>query len=266
MLYLCIIPNHGARIGHQTHEYFVFNAYCKKFNFNYVYHPFIGNSKSFEKILNFKNLHNFCFENIKNIDNIEIINLETIKNDLHNNLLNCHLSEKNICVFGPVCTNEEIMKSIDAQINLNDIIEIKKYHRTELCGKYPNLVSINKNHEYMCIHIRAGDIINSESRYLDINYFIDKYNYLIKKINKEKQYSVYIITENNFTGDKLIMENIPDAHIIKCNEIDAFYYLVNSKYLIASRSGFSNLAYILGDMQVIKSPSDWNVYWDNIIE
>jgi hypothetical protein len=44
VLYLCLIPNKGAGIGHQTDDYFKLVAYCKKNNFIFVYHPFIYSS------------------------------------------------------------------------------------------------------------------------------------------------------------------------------------------------------------------------------
>jgi hypothetical protein len=65
--------------------------------------------------------------------------------------------------------------------------------------------------------------------------------------------------------DNVLYENILNCNIIKSDEITSFYYLVNSSYLISSRSGFSNLAYILGNILVIKHPLDWNTYWDNLI-
>jgi len=45
VLYLCLIPNRGARIGHQTDDHFNLVSYCKKYNFKFVYHPFTGQSK-----------------------------------------------------------------------------------------------------------------------------------------------------------------------------------------------------------------------------
>ena len=52
----------------------------------------------------------------------------------------------------------------------------------------------------------------------------------------------------------------------KKNASISLRYLIGSKYLIASRSGFSNLAYILGNCKVIKPPNDWNDYFDNLIK
>ena len=80
----------------------------------------------------------------------------------------------------------------------------------------------------------------------------------------ELKLPVYIITENNFEDDDLLNNKINNCNIIKSDEITSFYYLVNCKYLIALRSGFSNLAYILGDMKVVKPPNDWNCYYDNL--
>jgi hypothetical protein len=256
VLYLCLIPNRGARIGHQTDDYFKLVAYCKKNNFIFVYHPFIANSATFEEVLRFKLLHNHHYNEIKNtMKTINISNLNDTSKSIHEQLIDLNNSTENVLLFDHICGNEEFYKNYN--ITNNDIIEIKKSHRNVLLNNYINYVQ----NDYICIHIRCGDIIKDPSRYLDVNYFIEQY----KKI-QNTTLPVYIVTEQNFKGDDILYKNIKNCNIIKTDEITSFYYLVNCKYLVASRSGFSNLAYILGNMQVIKPPNDWNCYWDNLIE
>ena len=64
VLYLCLIPNRGARIGHQSYEHFLLVTYCKKYNFNFIYHPFIGNSTNFETLLKFNTIYENNYDNI----------------------------------------------------------------------------------------------------------------------------------------------------------------------------------------------------------
>jgi hypothetical protein len=261
VLFLCLISNRGARIGHQTSDHFVLVAYCQKNNFNFVYHPFTCNSSNFENVLQFGKIHTLHYDDIKNkvdkIVNIKDLNINNI-NNLHNKLIELHKSNEKILLFDSICGNENY--TVSWNTNINDIIEIKKTYRNKLLKYYTKQV----NTEYICIHIRCGDIVNDKSRYLDVQYFIDKYKELTNKIGLELP--VYIITEQNFKHVDFLYKNIENCNIIQSDEITCFYYLVHCKYLIASRSGFSNLAYILGNMQVLIPPNDWNSYWDNIIE
>jgi hypothetical protein len=268
VLYFCLIPNRGARIGHQTHDHFNCLAFCNKNNFIFVYHPFTANSSNFENILQFKTLYEHNYENtVNNVD--KIINISCLINDsiISKNtnlkkLIELNESLDKFLLFDNICGNENYSNILNFNINNNDIIEVKKKYRGTLLPYYKNIVLT----EYICIHVRCGDIINDKSRYLSVNYFIEKYNYLIQSLPDIKKLPVYIITENNFKDDHILYENIFNCNIIKTDEITSFYYLAHCKYLIASRSGFSNLAYILGEMKVIKPPNDWNCYWDNLIK
>ena len=262
VLYLCLIPNRGARIGHQTDDHYRLVTYCKKNGFIFVYHPFTGHSQKFENALKFGHLHSFHYQTAKKeMDKIvSIQDLEVDLPDLHNKLLELHQSDEKIMLFDSICGNEKY--SSICNINHHDIIDIKKGYRNVLLKYYKKPVNGN----YICIHIRCGDIENDPSRYLSVQYFIDKYKELITKMETDEKMPVYIVTEQNFKDIDLLNENIKNCTIVQTDEITSFYYLVYSTYLIASRSGFSNLAYILGNMRVLKAPLDWNCYWDNLIE
>ena len=176
-------------------------------------------------------------------------------------LIQLHKTKDKVMLFDSICGNENYFKVLNINITEDDRIETKKQHRSYFLPYYNKMVST----EYICIHVRCGDIRNMESRYLSVNYFIDKYKYLILQFPELKELPVYIVTESNFSDDTILYDQIVGCNIIKTDEITSFYYLVNCKILIASRSGFSNLAYILGNMKVIKPPNDWNCYWDNCI-
>jgi len=268
VVYICLIPNKGARIGHQSDDYFRVVTFCKKNNFHYVYHPFTCNSEIFENVLKFKTLHQYNYENT--IDNIDkfisidyLVKLQSSEEpNILNQLIELHKSTEKIMLFDSIYGNENYQQILNFNINDNDIIETKKNHKNCLLPYYKNFVLT----DYICVHLRCGDIQNDMARYLSVNYFIDKYNYLISQFSELKELPVYIITESNFMDDTILYEQIVGCNIIKTDEISSFYFLVNCKYLIASRSGFSNLAYILGNMKVIKPPHDWNCYWDNLID
>jgi hypothetical protein len=235
----------------------------KKNQFNYVYHPFTGNSSKFEDVLQFGKLYDNHYSNIINsLDKIiDIKYLITEQNDktIHNKLIELHESSEKIMLFDSIFGNQDFFKNFN--INQTDIIEAKKTYKS-LIKYYKKIIE----NDYICIHIRCGDIVNDKSRYLSIDYFIEKYNYLLSIMPELNNIPVYIITEQNFADDNVLYEKIKNCNIIKTDEMTSFYYLVNCKYFIASRSGFSNLAYILGNMKVINPPFDWNCYWDNVID
>jgi len=259
VLYICLIPNKGAGIGHQTYDYFSILTFCRKMNYNFVYHEFMGNSANFNSLLQFGNMHQYLFNDIKN--KMEIIDLETIKNDFLKNLEDMNKLSKDICIFGHIKGNENIPVLVYDYINKYDVQNIKLEHRLFFNDKFPKLVDTN----YLCIHLRCGDIINDTHRFIDTNYFIEKYNSLITKYDDAKNMPVYIITEYNFQDDDLLKENIPNCIILKIDSSTSLNYLINSTYLICSRSGFSNLAYILGNCKCVVAPNDWNHYYDNKI-
>ena len=251
VLYLCLIPNRGARIGHQTHEYFSLLTFCKKMNYKFVFHDFMCNSSEFNELLQFHKIHEFNYNDVKN--NMRVINVEEIINDF-NKLISINLSEENICVYGQICGHEDLIPKLYSffNINVNDIKQIKLEHIHFFTNNRMDLKITDG--EYITIHLRCGDVINDKSRYLNVDYFINQYKKLVDIYPNDKQLPIYVITEYNFTDDEYLKEHIPKCIIIKENA------------LISSRSGFSNLAYILGNCQVIKPPDDWNDYFDNLID
>ena len=259
VLYVCLIPNRGAGIGHQTYEYFSVLAFCRKMNYNFVYHEFMGNSSNFNTLLNFNIMHQYIFNDIKNY--MEIIDLNTIHDTFLDSLSQLHLLKHNVCIHGHFCGNENIPAILYNNINKYDVENIKLEHRLFYKDKFPKLVDEN----YICIHLRCGDIVNDKNRFIDTNYYIEKYNSLINNYDDAKNMPVYIITQSNFHNDNILKQNISNCIILKIDASTSLNYLINSTYLICSRSGFSNLAYILGNSKVIVAPNDWNHYYDNQI-
>ena len=101
VLYFCLIPNRGARIGHQTDDHFKLVAYCNKNNFIFVYHPFIDNSSIFENALKFNSLYENNYDNIlKIVDRIVDINQLKDEKTIHETLLDIHNSHENVLLFG----------------------------------------------------------------------------------------------------------------------------------------------------------------------
>ena len=262
VLYLCLVPNRGARIGHQTHDYFSILTFCIKMNYNYVFHDFIANSAEFNKLLKLNEMHQFNYNKISK--QMKVIQIEEIIDNIFSKLNEINLMEENICVYGQICGHEDLIYQLNKYTNINDIRQTKLDHRVYFTINRSDLKIIQS--DYVAIHLRCGDIINDQSRYLSVDYFINQYQQLIKKIPELINLRVYVVTEHNFSEDEYITEKIPSCIIIKQDACISLQYLMFSKYLIASRSGFSNLAYILGNCQVIKPPLDWNDYYDNLIK
>jgi len=258
MLYICIVPNRGARIGHQTHEYFVLVNYCRKFGFVFVYHEFTCNSRVIGAALQFDKINTVKFTDDA-IQSLKRISLRDIRSNYHETLLELHKKEESVLLYDHICGNEFFLGSLKYRPSR---IEEEALHN-EYSLFYKNMYPRQVDSAYICIHIRRGDILNMPSRYLNTMYFIDKYKYLLTKIT-DMNLPVYAVTENNFNDEILLKQHIPDVQIIKCDEVNAFYYLVHCNYLIASRSGFSNLAHFLGTMKIVVAP-EWGFMAHNHI-
>jgi len=249
-LYLCMVPNHGARIGHQSWEYFFLVNYCKKFGFFFVFHEFLANSKILGAALQFDSINPLKFTDpfIQSMTRLSLKDLPTVD---HNTLLELHARDENILLHDRIGGNEYFTKVLKYRPTKGEENHTRQEYALFYANKYPRKV----DGPYICIHIRRGDIVGRKGRFLETKYFLDKYKYLVTKIERT-DLPVFAVTEQNFDDEDLLKNEIPGVHIVKCNEVDAFYYLVNCDYLIASPSGFSNLAHFLGNMKIVVPP-DW---------
>lgn len=247
-LYLCLVPNQGARIGHQSWEYIVLVNYCKKFGFIFVFHEFLAKSKIMGNVIDFGSINKYKFTD-PFIQSMKRVSFKDLEKADHNALIELHKREENILLHDRIGGNEHFMKHLPYRMSSKEEQEMQKEYSEFFKNKYPRKVE----GPYICFHIRRGDVADRKGRCLDANYFIEKYKYLLTKI-PETNLPVYAITEHNFTEDEVLKENIPEVQIIRGSEVDAFYYLVNSTYLVASGSGFSNLAHFLGSMKIVVPP------------
>jgi hypothetical protein len=171
-----------------------------------------------------------------------------------------HESEESILIFDQIYDNMDFFEKNKYKNSFDTLIHIKKEYRLHYKNFFPRPIS----EEYVCIHIRYGDITNLAYRVLDVDYYISGYKYLSEKHDISRM-PIFIITESNFKEKEKIIDEIPSCKFVQGDQIEAFYYLVNCSFLVASRSGFSNLAYIFGGMKVVRPPKDFFCYWDNII-
>lgn len=267
-LTLEIQSNRGARIGHKCCEYFYATSYCRQHFIQCAYSPFIGNSSHFDNILNFERFHITIdpSKEYKYLNEKEMNELLS-STDLHKELMEINESEENFYVFVSICGNEGFFGKLAKHINLNAKNDLIKEYRLNSLSYFRNLpqyMVMNLPQRYICIHIRCGDILHDKSRYLPYTYFVNAYRKMCILID-DKDLPTYVLTENNFQDDEKILSELPTVTIIKPGEIESFLILVNCSYLVASRSGFSNLAYNLGDMKVAVPPLDWNPYFDNVL-
>ena len=128
--------------------------------------------------------------------------------------------------------------------------------------KFQNLLTINqniinddilklKNTEYIAIHIRYGDKLNiishNQKRFQYIlytpEYYINIINYFISK-----KKIIYVVTDDNEIVQNFILKkfkNVKNIILLDINWINAYYLLLNSKYLVLSQSTMSWCAFVL---------------------
>ena len=253
--FLYLTPNKGANIGHQATEHFILVTYCRIYNMKFIYHPFIGASEDFEKLLHFNEIPEYKYNNLTNY---RIYDVSEILDDLHNNLLKLNANSDQNLVIGNIHDYPKIMDVMSdySLTSQSEVTHTKKMYRCLLEKKF--VIKDKYNHKYICINIENTNT-------LGVDYFVEQYYKLLEIFNFTIDIHVLVLAPNNLILNKTLLQNIKNVEIIDCNDIDKFYIMVNSTYLITSPSSFANLAYILGNMPVIVAPNDWNVYWDNII-
>lgn len=245
--YICFDYARGARIGHQVDNYFSSLLICDFYDLEMIYNPFSHASAQFENVLLFNQMHKLHYYNNKpNLTEIELNNFENILSDkTYSKIYKLDLNK-----------NDVIFSTLLKQIPRKKILNFYKEHKIKLNQIYrtKNPYTTKNN---LIIHIRRGDAINIESRYLDINYFHKTLDSILKLSNVK--YNIYITSESNLEDIGKLKEYNPILLIDK-SDVDAFYYMVNADIIIGSPSGFSHLAYILGDGDYYRSPKDWFLY------
>lgn len=259
VLYLCIVANRGARLGHKLYEYFGSLFYCKIMGFNFVYTDFICRSVEFNKYFEFYKLHEFRLDEIrKNMRIIYMNNKNISESELETNLCMLHDANENICMYVDICDIPTMRNIIDKKKNKLSKDEIDKIY-----SLYHNFVMRNtvspKTEKYIAIHARCGDIIEDKTRFLPCLYFIKCCDRLFAENTDLEKMPVYIIAEENFDCTE-ILEKYPSFNVIKTDAVTSLNFLIHSEYLIASRSGFSYVANIFGKQKIISPPNDWNKY------
>jgi len=131
---------------------------------------------------------------------------------------------------------------------------------------FTNTLSLNFNFSDiphpndLAIHIRRTDYIQNNIHYiLSINYYLNSYNKLKKKI---KINNIYIFSDDKIWCENNIL-NIFDhpTHLVtKKNDIEEFEYMIKFKNIIIANSSFSWWAAYLDDKdKIIYSPKNWFV-------
>lgn len=247
MNYLCLEYTKGARIGHQSYNYFSSLSICSFYNLQLVYSPFSHSSGHFEDVLSFSNLHTFhYYKNKPNAIEIEPKTAEeVISSKEHTILYKLDLQK-----------NQDVFLKLLGKIPRKNVFNFYNEHKEKLSQFY---VQKNpyKTKDNLIIHIRRGDAVGMESRTQGLDYF---YN-VLKSILKSSsiKYNVYITSEPN-VEDLSIFKEFNPILLLEKSDIEAFYHMVNADVVIGSPSGFSYLAYILGRGIYYRTPKDWVTY------
>jgi hypothetical protein len=127
-----------------------------------------------------------------------------------------------------------------------------------------NLIMNNNNNIIISIHIRRGDVDkNIPRRYTDDNVYINLIQKIIK-INNLNDYEIHIFSEKQFNGDLLLYNKLnnvifhldkPDNYLDLDNVFNDLLFMINSDYLICSKSSFSYVPALLNNKN--------NIYHNN---
>jgi hypothetical protein len=254
--YFYITHNRGAGIGHQVNNYFSALVICELYDLQLVYTPFTGASARFEDVLSFSSLYEldyaqqkYCFQQKpeainKKINKSEDISSLTETQTIYNLDLNL-VEDSNIF--------NELLKNVD---NKPLLLKLYKKHKNALRPIYHNKNPYNTNNN-LIVHIRRGDAIGIPGRILPISYFYNAIKQIVS--SQTTQYNIYIASQPNIEDLSMLDEFAPISLIDKA-ATEIFYHMVNADIVVGSPSGFSHIAYILGNSTYYKSPKDWFVY------
>lgn len=247
MNYLCLDYARGARIGHQSDNYFSSLMICSFYNLQLVYSPFSHSARHFEDVLSFSNLHTFhYYKNKPNVIEVEPKTAEeVISSKEHSILYKLDLNK-----------SQDVFSKLLKKAPRNKVLDFYKEHKEKLSQIYGQN-SPYKTKDNLIIHIRRGDAVGMESRTQELAYF---YNVLKSILSSSPiKYSIYIASESNIEDVSIFNEFNPTM-LIEKTDIEAFYHMVNADVVIGSPSGFSYLAYILGKGDYYRTPKDWVIY------
>jgi hypothetical protein len=245
---ICIIPNRGARLGHQFVEWLVGYIFCKNNNYIFYHHDFTFNAKNTDKILNLsygEKLYNNYRGNILTINNMSFQEyLNSNSEDLY--VYDWYNKQENIFNV----TNEMLINE-----NIRNILRTKYYS---------NNIEKN-NYDIIAIHIRRDDVRKdnqySIDRYINIKYFID----ILEKLYLEYPTYEIKIFSSNIDEDFYAIKNTPFKNIsfhINDSLEKTLHYMINSKILITSKSGLSFIASLISENNNIKiCPTNFWHYW-----
>jgi len=187
------------------------------------------NKKFFNKVKKYFKINNEII-NITLLKKIEFENIIDYKNNNSKNFY-CIIETPNLC---NLMTN-------NINFYFSDIFRQKLFN---------NLIDINiKRNIIISIHIRRGDVIETNSRrYSNDNVYINILNNIIKSNKLDNNYEIHLFSEKKFNGNielYKIFKNI-NIHLEKENGFNNLenvfndlLFMINSDYLICSKSSFS---------------------------
>ena len=245
--YIYLDYTRGSRIGHQADNYFSSLVICHFYNLELVYSPFSHSAKHFEDVLCFGDLHTFhYYKNKPNVIEIELNNAEeVISSKEHSKLYKLDLNK-----------NQDVFSNLLGRISPKKVFDFYKEHKEKLGPTYRQK-NPYKTKNNLIVHIRRGDAVNIKGRFLDIDYFYNVVNHILE--SSGVKYNIYITSEPNIEDLGRLKEFDPTL-LIEKSDVEAFYYMVNADVVVGSPSGFSYLAYILGNGEYYRTPKDWVIY------
>lgn len=254
--YFYITHSRGAGIGHQVDNYFSALVICELYDLQLVYTPFINASAQFEDVLSFSSLYEldyaqqkYCFQQKPEAINKKINKPEDISSftDIQT-IYNLDLN-----LIEDIDTFNKLLKNIDRK---SVLLKLYKKHKNALQPIYHHRNPYTTKNN-LIVHIRRGDAVGIPGRILPISYF---YN-TIKQImsSQTTQYNIYIASQPNLE-DLSVLDEFAPISLINKPDTEIFYHMVNADIVVGSPSGFSHLAYILGQGEYYRSPKDWVIY------
>ena len=242
---IAVLPNLGARLGHQFTEWLRVYIFCKDNGYTFYYYPFLPNSTK-DVNTDFLNL-SYGEELFKNYRGTVISVREmSLPQYLMSDSDDLYLFDFNL-------PNEGIGSLRDLDDDIRDILRDKYFLINEKCPT-----------DSISVHIRRDDVTEHgkwRGRYIKIGYYVD----VLRKLYEEYPSFEVKIFAYNVDSSFYDIQNIPFEKVslhINENLQSTLNRMINSKILVTSNSGISFIASILSDKSNIKisPPNFWHTW------
>lgn len=245
--YFSCLPNRGARLGHQFHEWFRFYMLCKDKGYIFVHHPFICNSENQDSILNLSHGEILYDDIVSDKEVLVITNCDVDINEFINGNF-----DSDICYVYCFYEGEKRQTNSFFDYLLGRENEYSSILREKFI--YDERRNNTSNFETVSVHLRFDDVADDDNRALGFEYYDKILNKFI-----HNRYNIRLFTDQlDHEVVNRLLNKYDNSICVRGGIEDDIRAMVHSDIFIASKSGFSYIVSLLTDAKKIVPSGFWH--------